>query len=85
MSLTSVPFKCLERIILKQLLYEIDDKLDQFAYRKNKSTDDATLLLNNIVTEHLENKNAYVRSLFNVHRLQFRFLIPSNLILLFVN
>ena len=65
-ALTSVPFKCLERIILKQLLYEIDDKLDQcqFAYRKNKSTDDATLLLNNIVTEHLENKNAYVRSLF---------------------
>ena len=59
-------FKCLERIMLKHLLPEIEDNLDpyQFSYRKNKSTEDATLLYNNIVVEHLENKNAYVRSVF---------------------
>ena len=30
----------------------------KFSYRKNKSTEDATLLYNNLVVEHLENKNA---------------------------
>ena len=48
------------------MLTEIEDNLDpyQFSYRKNKSTEDATLLYNNLVIEHLENKNAYVRSVF---------------------
>ena len=43
------------------MLPEIEDNLDpyQFSYRKNKSTEDATLLYNNLVVEHLENKNAY--------------------------
>ena len=61
-----VPFKCLERILLKHLLPEIEDNLDpyKFSYIKNKSTEDATLLYNNLVVEHLENKNAYVRSVF---------------------
>ena len=65
-ALTSVPFKCLERILLKHLLPEIEEHLDpyQFSYRKNKSTEDATLLYNNLVVEHLENNNAYVRSVF---------------------
>ena len=65
-ALTSVPFKCLERILLKHLLSEIEEYLDpyRFSYRKNKSTEDATLLYNNLVVEHLENKNAYVRSVF---------------------
>ena len=51
---------------LKHLLPEIEEHLDpyQFSYRKNKSTEDATLLYNNLVVEHLENKNAYVRSVF---------------------
>ena len=65
-ALTSVPFKCLERIIIDKLLPQINNSLDdnQFAYRKNKSTEDATLLLNHLITEHLDNKNTYVRSLF---------------------
>ncbi len=55
-----MPFKCLERILLKHLLPEIEEHLDsyQFSSRKNKSTEDATLLYNNLVVEHLENKNA---------------------------
>ena len=65
-ALTYVPFTCLERILLKHLLPEIEEHLDpyQFSYRKNKSTEDATLLYNNLVVEHLANKNAYVRSVF---------------------
>ena len=71
-ALTHVPFKCIERILLKHLLPEIEDNLDpcQFSYKKNKSTEDATLLYNktslynNLVVEHLEHKNAYVRSVF---------------------
>ena len=61
-----MPFKCLERILLKYLLPEIEDNLDpyQCSYRKNKSTEYATLRYNNLVVEHLENKNAYVRSVF---------------------
>ena len=45
-ALTYVPFKCLERILLKHLLPEIEDNLDPypFSYIKNKSTADATLL-----------------------------------------
>ena len=48
------------------MLPEIEDNLYpyQFSNRKNKSTEDATLLNNNLVVEHLENKNAYVRSVF---------------------
>ena len=63
-ALTYVPFKC--RILLKHLLPEIEEHLDpyQFSYRKNKSTEDATLLYNTLVVEHLENRNAYVRSVF---------------------
>ena len=43
-SLTSVPFKCLERIVLKELLKETEHLLDnyQFAYRKNRCVEDAT-------------------------------------------
>ena len=61
-----MPFKCLERILLIQLLPEIEDNLDpyQFSYRKNKSSEDANLLYNNLVVEHLKNENAYVRSVF---------------------
>ena len=62
-ALTSVTFKCIERILSKHLLPEIEDYLDPYQlYRKNKSAEDATLLYNNLVVEHLENKNAYVRS-----------------------
>ena len=50
-ALTYVPFKCLEPILLKYMLLEIEDNLDpyQFSYRKHKSTEDATLVYNNVV------------------------------------
>ena len=70
-ALTDVPFKCLERIILKNLLLQTEPKLDnyQFAYRKGRCTDDAILTYVNTVIEHLEKSNSYVRT----HGLQFCF------------
>ena len=58
-ALTYVPFKCLERIILKNLLLQTEPKLDnyQFAYRKGRCTDDAILTHVNTVIEHLEKSN----------------------------
>ena len=47
---TYVPFKCLERILLKHMLPEIEGNLDpyQCSYRKNKSTEEFSLLYNNL-------------------------------------
>jgi len=64
-SLTSVPFNCLERIVLNNLLLEVDSHLDshQFAYRKGRSVEDATLCYVDYIYRHLDNKNSYARSL----------------------
>ena len=65
-SLTSVPFKCLERIVLKELLKQTESSLDknQFAYRKSRCVDDATLTLSHILLKHLEKPKSYTRTLF---------------------
>jgi len=55
---TSVPFKCLERIVLKYILPESDSC--QFSYRKKRSTEDATSLLNNTILENLDKKNTCI-------------------------
>ena len=66
----------------KHLLQEIEDNLDpyQCSYRKNKYTEYATLLYNNLVVEHLENKNAYVRSVFIDFSSAFNTLKPDSVI-----
>ena len=59
--------KCLERIVLKLLKCETNGKLDenQFAYRQNRSVDDAVLTLIHYAHAHLDVKGAdYVRILF---------------------
>ena len=66
MALTSVAFKCLERIVLGRLLQDSENQLDpmQFAYRKNKSVDDALLVFLNNITKHLDVPKSYARVLF---------------------
>ena len=61
-----VPFKCLERLVLSELLCHVEPHLDsqQFAYRKGRSVEDATLSYFQVVSRHLDTKNAYIRSLF---------------------
>lgn len=81
-SLTSVPFKCLERIILNSLKCEVEDKLDpfQFAYRSKKSTEDAVLYVVHSILEHLEHKNTSARALFIDFSSAFNTIKPSILI-----
>ena len=65
-ALTSGTFKCLERIVLECLLQDSENQLDpmQFAYRKNKSVDDALLVFLNNITKHLDVPKSYARVLF---------------------
>ena len=81
-ALTSVPFKCFERIILKHLKEETDHILDdnQFAYRKHKCTEDATIALSHAVLNHLEATNTYARALFIDFSSACNTILPSVLI-----
>ena len=81
-ALTSVPFKCLERITLKRLIREVDSHLDshQFAYRKGRSVEDATLCYVDCISKHLENRNSYARSLFIDFSSAFNTIIPHILV-----
>ena len=66
-SLTSIAMKCMERLVLKLLKQETKSQLDehQFAYRQNRSVDDAVLTLIHYAYTHLDKKGSdYVRILF---------------------
>ena len=65
-ALTSIAFKCLERIVLRQLLSESSPHHDplQFAYSRNKGTEDAINTLLHYVYSHLETPKSYARLLF---------------------
>ena len=65
-ALTSVPMKCFEKIISKQLLSEVSPHLDpnQFAYRAERSVEDALLTLTNNIYEHLEQAKSLVKIVF---------------------
>jgi hypothetical protein len=65
-ALTSIVMKCFERIVLRKLLIQTRHALDpqQFAYKHNRSTDDATLTILNNTYTHLKKPNSFVRILF---------------------
>ena len=65
-ALTSIVMKCFERIVLKIILSQTQHSLDplQFAYRQNRSTDDATLTVLNNAYIHLEKPGSFVQTLF---------------------
>ena len=65
-ALTSIVMKCFERIILKRILSFTTSYHDpyQFAYKPNRSTDDATLTLLHHAYTHLEQPGSFVRILF---------------------
>ncbi len=73
--------KCFERLVMHNIKTSLPNTLDplQFAYRPNRSTDDAissTLL----ALTHLENKDPYVRMLFIEFSSAFNTIIPQQLI-----
>ena len=81
-ALTSVVVKTLERLVLQFLKSIIDPLLDQFqfAYRNNKSVDDAVALGLFYVLQHLDSPNTYVRILFVGFSYVFNTIIPSKLV-----
>lgn len=81
-ALTSVLMKCLERLVFDYIKREISVSSDplQFAYRKNRSVEDAISVALNFVYEHLDTGNANVRMLFIDYSSAFNTIIPSNLV-----
>jgi hypothetical protein len=64
--LTSVAMKCFEMLVMAHINTTIPETLDQhqFAYRRNRSTDDAISIALHTALSHLDKKNTYVRMLF---------------------
>ena len=65
-ALASIPFKCMERIVLKRLLAATQSFQDplQFAYTQNRNTEDAILTATHAVLKHLKKPKASARMLF---------------------
>ena len=65
-ALTPVPMKCLEKIVLSNMLPHFIDSLDpcQFAYKSKRSVEDAILFFTNNLYKHLDSPKCYVRTLF---------------------
>src|SRR4029434_7644086 len=76
------PTKCFERLVLAHLKTCLPPTLDplQFAYRQNKSTEDAISTALHSALSHLDNSNTYARLLFIDFSSAFNTIIPSKLI-----
>ncbi|KAK7901608.1 hypothetical protein WMY93_018377 [Mugilogobius chulae] len=80
-ALTSIPAKCLERLVIKHIKAALPLSLDphQFAYRENRSTEDAIATVLHTLLEHLEHKNTYARLLFVDYSSAFNTIRPYKL------
>ncbi len=74
--------KCFERLVMHKIKTSLPNTLDplQFAYRPNRSTDDAISSTLHLALTHLENKDSYVRMLFIDFSSAFNTIIPHQLI-----
>ena len=80
-ALTPIIMKCFERLVLAHLKDCLPPTLDphQFAYRRNRSTEDAVCTVLHSALTHLDNNNTYVRMLFVDFSSAFNTVIPSKL------
>ena len=80
-ALTSIIMKCFERLVKTFITSSLPDSLDplQFAYRANRSTDDAIALTLHTALSHLDQRNTYVRMLFIDYSSAFNTIVPSKL------
>ena len=64
-TITSVPMKCLERLVLKHLKQHTENSLDpyQFAYRSKRGTEDALLTYQDLILQHISQPKCYARVL----------------------
>ncbi|KAK3545619.1 hypothetical protein QTP70_008237 [Hemibagrus guttatus] len=80
-ALTPIIMKCFEKLVLSHLIVSLPPTLDphQFAYRSNRSTEDAISTAIHLPLTHLDNNNTYIRMLF-IDSSAFNTVIPSKLI-----
>ena len=80
---TSVIMKCFEMLIKDHITATLPATLDtlQFAYRPNRSTDDAIAITLHTALSHLDKNNIYVRMLFIDYSSAFNTIEPSKLII----
>ena len=81
-ALTSVAMKCFESLVMAHINTIIPETLDpvQFAYRPNRSTDDAISIALHAALSHLDKRNTYARMLFIDDSSAFNTIVPSKLI-----
>ncbi|XP_072564227.1 uncharacterized protein [Paramormyrops kingsleyae] len=77
-TLTSVIMKCFERLVMVHIKNSLPHSLDllQFAYRSNRSTEDAKFSALHLSLSHLEKRDTYVRMLFIDFSSAFDTIIP---------
>ena len=80
-ALTSTTMKVFERLVLRYLKTATDSLLDphQFAYRANRSVEDAVCLGLHHVLKHLDYPNTYARIFFIDYSSAFSTIIPHEL------
>ncbi len=80
-ALTPVIMKCLERLVLQHIKAALPPTLDphQYAYRANRSTDDAISTALHTVLQHLELQGNYARLLFVDYSSAFNTILTSRL------
>jgi hypothetical protein len=81
-ALTSVVMKCFERLVKDHISSTLPDILDalQFAYRPNRSKDDAITITLSTALSHLDNRNTNGRMIFINYSSAFNTIVPSKLI-----
>ncbi|KAK3539364.1 hypothetical protein QTP70_003850 [Hemibagrus guttatus] len=81
-ALTSIVMKCFEKLVLSHLIACLPPTLDphQFAYRPNRSTEDAISTAIHLAFTHLDTNNTYIRMLFIDFSSAFNTVIPGKLI-----
>uniref|UniRef100_A0A3B1K914 Reverse transcriptase domain-containing protein n=1 Tax=Astyanax mexicanus TaxID=7994 RepID=A0A3B1K914_ASTMX len=81
-ALTPIIMKCFEKLVMRHIKNQLPSSLDplQFAYRPNRSTDDAISTALHLALTHLDNKDCYVRMLFIDFSSAFNTIIPQQLI-----
>ncbi len=80
-ALTPILMKCFERLVMHHIKSVLPPSLDpfQFAYRSNRSTDDAIATALHPALTHLDKKDSYVRMLFIDFSSAFNTIIPQQL------
>ncbi|KAK1803292.1 hypothetical protein P4O66_004079 [Electrophorus voltai] len=80
-ALTPIMMQCFERLAKDHIMSRLPATLDplQFAYRPNRSTDDAISAELQQSLTHLDNKSSYVRMLFIDFSSAFSTVIPQQL------